>query len=63
MSIKECSEERRKRIVTNVAHSHEEAEDWDLWFWQQRTPQERLSALTIMQRDMERLKRTFSDRT
>jgi hypothetical protein len=56
MGIRERAEERRKRIVTNVAHSHEEAEDWDLWFWQQCTPQERLSALASIQRDIERIR-------
>lgn len=49
----ERAAERRKRIVVNVAHSHEEAEDWDLEFWQSQTPQERLSALVAIHRDVE----------
>jgi len=55
MGMRERSEERRKRIVTHVARSHEEAEAWDLEFWQQRTPQERLSALVAIHRDIDRI--------
>ena len=42
MGLKERSRERRRRIVGNVANSHEEAEQWDLEFWQSLTPQQRL---------------------
>lgn len=42
--MKERSEERRKRIVGNIAHSHEEAEARDRWFWQTLTPQQCISA-------------------
>lgn len=37
----------------NKASSFEEAERWDLEFWQRRTPQERLSALAALERDVE----------
>ena len=57
MGIKERAAERRKRIVGHVAHSHEEAEEWDLEFWQSQSPQERLSALVAIHRDIEKVKR------
>jgi hypothetical protein len=56
MGLKERSEERRKRMVGNIAHSHEEAEEWDLEFWQSLTPQDRLSALVAIRRDVTRIK-------
>jgi hypothetical protein len=33
--------------------SFEAAEAWDLDFWQERTPEERLSALVAIRRDVE----------
>ena len=45
MGLKERSAERRKRIVGNVAHSHEEAEAWDLAFWRSHTPRDLLPVL------------------
>ncbi len=56
MSIEERSLERRKRIVAHVATSFEDAEAWDLDFWQQMTPEERLSALVAIRRDVEVVK-------
>jgi hypothetical protein len=53
MSIEERSAERRKRMVAHVASSFEEAERWDLEYWQSRTPEERLSALVAMRRIVE----------
>lgn len=53
MTLEERSAERRKRIVTHVATSFEEAERWDLEYWQSRTPEERLSALVAIRRDVE----------
>lgn len=53
MSIEERSAERRKRIVAHVASSFEDAERWDLEYWQSKTPEERLSALVAMRRDVE----------
>lgn len=52
-TLEERSRERRRRIVGNRAASFEEAEAWDLAYWQQRTPQERLSALVAIRRDVE----------
>jgi len=56
MTIEERSAERRKRIEVNVAHSFQEAEEWDLRYWQNRTPQERLAALAAIRRDVEKVK-------
>lgn len=53
MSLVERSRERRERMVTHVAKSFEDAEAWDLEFWQKRTPEERLSALVAIRRDVE----------
>lgn len=53
MSIEERSRERRRRMVANRARSYEEAERWDLEFWQSVTPEERLSALVAIHRDVE----------
>lgn len=52
-TLEERSRERRRRIVGNRAASFAEAEAWDLAYWQQRTPQERLSALVAIRRDVE----------
>jgi len=55
MGLKERTADRRKRIVGHVAHSHEEAEEWDLAFWQSQSPQDRLSALVAIHRDIEKV--------
>jgi len=51
-SIKERSAKRRRRIVANRASGFQEAEKWDLEFWQSQTPQQRLSALAAIRRDV-----------
>jgi len=53
MSLEERSQERRRRLVAHRAASHAEAEAWDLEFWQSRTPEERLSALVAIRRDVD----------
>jgi hypothetical protein len=53
MGLEERSEERRRRMVAHVASSFEDAEAWDLDFWQRMTPEERLSALVAIRRDVE----------
>lgn len=57
MRLKERSRRRRKRIVGHRARDHADAERWDLDFWQRRTPQERLSALVAIRRDVEMVRR------
>jgi len=45
MGIRERSRQRRERIVGNKAATFQEAEQWDLEYWQAMTPAERLGAL------------------
>jgi len=53
MSLEKRSQERRRRMIAHVASSFEDAEAWDLDFWQKMTPEERLSALVAIRRDVE----------
>jgi len=52
-TAKSRAAERRLKIVGHRAHSFEDAEHWDLDFWQSCTPQERLSAFAALRRDVE----------
>ncbi len=52
-SLTARSRARRRRIVVHRASSFADAEEWDLEFWQSRTPEERLSALVAIRRDVE----------
>ena len=60
MDMKQRAKERRKRIVAHIAKSHEDAEQWDLEFWQQQTPQQRLSALVSIREDIAKVGRRSS---
>lgn len=40
-------------MVAHRAKSFEDAERWDLEFWQSVTPEERLSALVAIRQDVE----------
>ena len=51
-TLEERSAERRKRMVAHLAHSHDEAEAWDLEFWQKAGPDARLSALVAIHEDV-----------
>lgn len=53
MTLQERSRRRRAKMVVHRAKDFAEAEAWDLEFWQQRTPEERLSALVALHRDVE----------
>ncbi|MBC8393748.1 MAG: hypothetical protein H8E17_14420 [Deltaproteobacteria bacterium] len=57
MGIKERSEERRKRMVAHRAANFKAAEQWDLDFWQKQTPQQRLSALVSIRKDILKVKK------
>jgi len=52
MTLAERSKIRKMKMVGHRAHGFEEADQWDLEFWQQRTPDERLSALVAIHRDI-----------
>jgi hypothetical protein len=46
---------RRERLVAHRASGHADAEAWDLDFWQSQSPEDRLSALVAIRRDVEAL--------
>lgn len=46
------AERRRGRVVAHISTSYEEADAWDLAYWQGRGPRERLSALVAIHRDI-----------
>ena len=52
MDIKKRARERKKRIVIHLARNFDEAEKWDLEFWQKQTPEMRLSALVELREDL-----------
>ena len=52
MGIKQRSLKRRKRIVAHRATNFKDAEEWDLDFWQNQTPEDRLSALVAIRKDV-----------
>jgi len=52
MGIEERSATRQKRIVAHRAADFKDAENWDLDFWQSQTPEQRLSALAAIRRDV-----------
>ena len=56
MGIRERSRHRRKRICVHRAGDYEDAERWDLAYWQSRTPQQRLDALTAILEDVRKVK-------
>jgi hypothetical protein len=53
MTLEERSRERRRRIEAHRAESFGDADRWDLELWQAKSPQERLSALVAIRRDVE----------
>jgi hypothetical protein len=55
MGIKERSAARRAKMVVNRAASFEEAEAWDLDFWQRQSPEQRLSAFVAIRRDVDKV--------
>jgi hypothetical protein len=52
-ALAERSRLRRERMVVHRASSHDDAEAWDLEFWQAQGPEARLSALVAIRRDSE----------
>ena len=53
MSLEQRSRDRRRRMTVHRATSFQDAECWDLEFWQSCSPEERLSALVAIRRDVE----------
>ncbi|HET6427327.1 MAG TPA: hypothetical protein VFJ30_02875 [Phycisphaerae bacterium] len=60
MGIADRTRQRRKRIVAHRAAGYEDADRWDLEYWQQQTPQARLSALVAIREDIRKVKRRRS---
>jgi len=52
MNIKERAAVRKERIVAHRAADFKDAENWDLTYWQNQTPEQRLSALVAIRRDV-----------
>ncbi|MEN8150538.1 MAG: hypothetical protein ABFS86_12000 [Planctomycetota bacterium] len=50
--IAERARQRRTRIVVNKASSWSEAEAWDLSYWLEMTPEERLEAYMALREDV-----------
>jgi len=55
MNLKERSAARKKRIVAHRAADYEDAENWDLKYWQSQTPAQRLSALVAIRTDVKKV--------
>lgn len=55
MGIKERALERQKRITGHRAADFKEAEEWDLLYWQNQTPEQRLSALVSILEDVKKV--------
>ena len=56
MTLRQRSALRRRRIVAHRTKSFRDADLWDLKFWQDQTPEARLSALVAIREDIERVK-------
>ena len=57
MGIKSRTTARRKKIVAYRAGDFKDAEQWDLRFWQQQTPEMRLSALVAIREDVAKVEK------
>ena len=51
-TLAERSRLRRMRIKAHRSHGFDEADRWDLEFWQKQSPEDRLSALVAIHRDV-----------
>jgi hypothetical protein len=56
VGIRERTAKRKARIVAHRAQSFQVAEDWDLAFRQSQSPQQRLSALVAIRKDISKLR-------
>jgi len=50
-------------METHRAISFDDAEEWDLDYWQRRTPEQRLSALVAIHRDVALVEAARDDAT
>jgi hypothetical protein len=52
VNLQERSAMRRKRMQSHRSRDFAEAERWDLEYWQKQTPEQRLSALVAIRKDV-----------
>jgi len=45
-----------RKVVAHIARSFAEAENWDLEFWRQQSPELRISALESIRKEYEAIK-------
>ena len=57
MGIRERAAKRKAHIVAHRAQSFQNAEAWDLAFWQSHSPQQRLSAVVAVRRDIAKVRK------
>jgi len=50
--LSERAAERRRRMTVHIASGWDDADDWDLEFWQRQGPEARLSALVALRNDL-----------
>ena len=60
MDLAQRSALRRQRIKSNRATSFADAERWDLLYWQEQTPEDRLSALVAIRNDVRKVEQARS---
>lgn len=53
---------RRRSIIGHRSHGFDEADQWDLDFWQKQGPDARLSALVAIHRDVAKVQAGKRDR-
>ena len=61
-TLAERSRLRRQRMTTHRSHGFQEAERWDLEYWQKQSPEDRLSALVAIHRDVAKVESAKQDR-
>ena len=59
--LSERAAERRRRMTVHIASGWDDADDWDLEFWQRQGPEARLSALVALRNDLVAVRGTDSE--
>lgn len=59
--LSERAAERRRRMTVHIAADWNDADDWDLEFWQRQGPEARLSALVALRNDLAAVRGVDSD--
>ena len=62
MDLAQRSALRRQRMKSHRATSFADAERWDLLFWQEQTPEDRLSALVAIRDDVRKVEQARDTR-